>query len=390
VPVSLSTSTTYDCPCSIWSNAAAPLVPDEQDSSSIEVGVKFTSDTNANAMGIRFYKGPSNGGAHVGSLWTSSGTLLGRATFANETASGWQQVSFSAPVPITAGTTYVASYHAPGGQYAYDPNYFTSAGVDNFPLHALKAGVAGADGVYVYSSSPAFPSGAYADANYWVDVVLSTSGTAPTATPTLTPTVTPTVAGATNTPTSTPVPTSTVASSSTPTASATATPMAGGCPCSIWSGAATPTTADQADGGSVELGVKFRSDTNGSVTGLRFYKGPRNGGTHVGSLWTSGGTLLASATFTNETASGWQQVSFSSPVSISANTTYVASYHAPGGQYAIDATYFTSSGVDNAPLHALQSGVDGGNGAYVYTSSTTFPNNTYIGSNYWVDVVFTQ
>ena len=40
-----------------------------------------------------------------------SGTLLASATFTNESASGWQQVNFSNPVPITAGTTYVASYH---------------------------------------------------------------------------------------------------------------------------------------------------------------------------------------------------------------------------------------------------------------------------------------
>ena len=38
------------------------------------------------------------------------------------------------------------------------------------------------------------------------------------------------------------------------------------------------------------------------------------------------GQLLASAPFTNETASGWQQVNFPAPVNIAANTTYVASY----------------------------------------------------------------
>ena len=43
------------------------------------------------------------------------GTLLASATFSNETASGWQQVNFSSPVSITAGTTYIASYEAPVG-----------------------------------------------------------------------------------------------------------------------------------------------------------------------------------------------------------------------------------------------------------------------------------
>ena len=37
---------------------------------------------------------------------------------------------------------------------------------------------------------------------------------------------------------------------------------------------------------AVELGVKFRTDVAGSITGVRFYKGSQNTGTHVGHLWT--------------------------------------------------------------------------------------------------------
>ena len=56
--------------------------------------------------------------------------------------------------------------------------------------------------------------------------------------------------------------------------------------------------------------MKFRSDVDGFVTGIRFYKGSQNTGTHVGSLWTTSGQRLATATFTNETTSGWQEVTF--------------------------------------------------------------------------------
>ncbi len=63
--------------------------------------------------------------------------------------------------------------------------------------------------------------------------------------------------------------------------------------------------------------MKFSSEVTGNVTGVRFYKAAANTGTHIGSLWSAGGTLLASATFTGESASGWQQVNFSSPVPIS-------------------------------------------------------------------------
>ena len=78
----------------------------------------------------------------------------------------------------------------------------------------------------------------------------------------------------------------------------------------IWPASATP-AAITGDAQPAELGVKFRADVSGSITGVRFYKGASNTGTHVGHLWSNTGTLLATATFTNETASGWQQVMFS-------------------------------------------------------------------------------
>jgi hypothetical protein len=146
--------------------------------------------------------------------------------------------------------------------------------------------------------------------------------------------------------------------------------------------------AANADSTSVEVGVKFRSDQAGRVTGIRFYKAATNTGTHTGSLWSSTGTLLATGTFASETASGWQRLTFATPVTIAANTTYVASYHAPVGRYAADQAYYATSGVDRAPLHALQSGVDGGQGVYRYATTSVFPINTFNATNYWVDVVF--
>ena len=158
------------------------------------------------------------------------------------------------------------------------------------------------------------------------------------------------------------------------------------CPCSIWGDSVVPPIEN--DPAAVELGVKFRSDVAGEITGLRFYKGPGNTGTHVGHLWTAGGALLAEATFTGETASGWQEVQLAAPVAIDANTTYVASYHAPNGGYAATNGYFSGQGADSPPLHALADGVDGANGVYNYGPSGVFPTSTFEASNYWVDVVF--
>ncbi len=155
----------------------------------------------------------------------------------------------------------------------------------------------------------------------------------------------------------------------------------------LWSPSTVPATTSFDDSYSYELGVKFESSVSGYITGVRFYKGAGNTGTHIGHLWTASGTLLASATFTNESSSGWQTVSFSSPVAITANTVYVASYWDPEGHYALSRPYFTSA-YSNPPLEALASGTDGPNGVYFSGSSSGFPTGSYEESNYWVDVLF--
>ncbi len=166
-----------------------------------------------------------------------------------------------------------------------------------------------------------------------------------------------------------------------------AAPVARGA--TIWPSTTIPAITDSGPDSAVELGVRFRSDTSGTITGIRFYKASANTGTHTGSLWTSSGTRLATATFSNETGSGWQQVNFAAPVAISANTVYVASYHTNSGHYSCDQNFFASKDVDSPPLHALANGVSGANGVYSYGSASKFPNLGWRSSNYWVDVVST-
>ena len=129
--------------------------------------------------------------------------------------------------------------------------------------------------------------------------------------------------------------------------------------------------------------MQFSSSVSGFVTGVRFYKGgTANGGTHVGRLWSSSGSLLATATFSDETSSGWQTVTFASPVAVTAGMTYVASYFAPQGGYSYNSAFFASPFV-NSPLTASQ-------GVYRYGTGGVFPTSTYNNTNYWVDVVFTS
>jgi Domain of unknown function (DUF4082) len=505
----------------IWGPGATPNLVMTNDASSLELGVKFRSDVAAWVLGIRFYKSLQNAGVHLGNLWSDNGTLLGSATFTNETAQGWQQVNFSTPVVIASGTTYIASYHTTTGHYSDDVNYFGTAGVDDAPLHALQNGVDGPNGLYAYGAS-SFPNGSYLSSNYWVDVVIATNltqnpapvlnGISPSTaavggpsflltvnganfvsssvvqwngSPLATTFVSATVltaavpagdlasTGTDNVTVFTPIPgggasaaisfsitnpvpvlgsispftavvggssftlsvngTNFVSSSvvhwngsplattfvsgtvltavvpagdigSAGTANVTVfTPIPGGgtsgsvplsvstvppqAALSIWSSTALPATPWLSSTVGLTVGVKFRSDLAGMITGIRFYKGAGNNGAHVGLLYDRSGNLLAQATFSGETESGWQQMIFPSSVAIAPNTTYVAALFSPSG-FAYTSNYFTSSGVDNPPLHALQSGIDGGNGVYAYGVAAQFPNQTYFTANYWVDVVF--
>jgi hypothetical protein len=111
--------------------------------------------------------------------------LLATATYANETASGWQQVNLATPVQVLAGTTYVASYLDPQGHYAGDNGGLSSA-VDAAPLHALASGASGGNGVFSYQQPfgpGGFPTSSFKASNYWVDVVMSRQPTTVAASP---------------------------------------------------------------------------------------------------------------------------------------------------------------------------------------------------------------
>lgn len=434
------------CPCTVWPASAVPGTVNAGDGSSLELGVKFRTTVAGSITGVRFYKSPANTGTHTGSLWTASGTRLATGTFSGETASGWQQLNFATPVTVKANTTYVASYFAPNGGYSYDGGYFNDGAAGLAPLTALKTGTDGGNGVFHYGSTSAFPSSQSSGSNYWVDVVLDTS-TASTTPPTVSSTsptsgatgtsitapvsatfssaVDPdsvtftvkdpdgaTVPGAVTLPASNKVtftPSTELELHTTYTASIQAsdvwgnamadpvtwsfttssTPPAVTCPCTLWSSSAVPATPDTTgDTNSLELGTRFTSSADGWITGVTFYKGTGNTGTHTGSLWTDGGTLLAGGTFTNETASGWQTLTFATPVAVTADTPYVVSYHAPHGNYAVDGGYFAAAH-QSYPLTATADTTAHHNGLYRYGSDSAFPNGSYGSANYWVGPVFT-
>jgi Domain of unknown function (DUF4082) len=145
----------------------------------------------------------------------------------------------------------------------------------------------------------------------------------------------------------------------------------------------TNATDGTGSAGDYELGMEFQSTKAGQINSIRYYKATSETGTHVGKIWSSTGTLLASVTFTNETASGWQQQALSSPLTIQPNTTYVVSVNA--NQFYVATNNGIATTLTNGDLSAI---ADGSNGVY-NVSPGAFPTQAYQNSNYFRDIVFT-
>ncbi|MET4901737.1 DUF4082 domain-containing protein, partial [Paenarthrobacter sp. CC6] len=411
-----------------------PSVQDSGDSGAYEMGLRFTPSVDGFVTGVRFYKSAANTGTHTGSLWSSAGERLATATFTSETASGWQAVLFSQAVPVAAGQKYTVSYWAPNGRYSIQNFQWASFGSTDAPLKI--AGGFGAEPAGVYSSSQGFPTASYNGGNYFADALFSTVDTSPLTVSGQSPfpssssisvntnvsavfsksvtasTVRITlqsasgpVAGATAydaaTRRATFTPSSALAFSTQYTATLAGTdaiggqvsaggtwsfttgatvPVPGACPCSLFDDSVTPGIAEIRDGVPLTLGVRFTSVSAGQVTGMRFYKSAGNTGIHTGSLYTAAGQQLATLTFTNESASGWQTAMFSQPVQMAANTEYIVSYKSPTGAYSYTSPGF-GSGLSVGPL---RTGPDAG----AYTYSGDFPGSRSTAS-YLVDVIVT-
>ncbi len=487
-----------------------------------ELGMEFQSAKSGQINAIRYYKAASETGTHVGRIWSSTGTLLGSVTFANETGSGWQQQTLATPVNIAANTKYVVSVNA--NQYYVATNNGIATTLTNGDISAVADGSNG-----VYNETPsAFPTQSYQNSNYFRDIVftpvnapaangsITFTGT-PTQNQTLTAAVTDTsglagvtinyqwqqsansttwtnITGATNQTLTltqaqvgnqvraTATYTDALGSSEAPISNATTAVvnvndpgtvtiagttavgqtlsanvtdldgLTGVTPTYQWqqstngttwtniSGAtnstltlaqaqvgnqvrvnaiytdalggnenilspatsaittvaateslfaatATPTQTNLTDGtgsnGDYELGMEFQSAKSGQINAIRYYKSASETGTHIGRIWSSTGQELASVTFTNETASGWQQQTLTTPLTIAANTKYVVSVNA--NQYYVATNNGIATTLTNGDLSAV---ADGSNGVYNVTP-TAFPTQSFNNSNYFRDIVFT-
>jgi len=337
----------------IWSSNTTPgTAAYTSDTDAVMVGTHFTVSRVGQATAIKLYRGVELSGDTRVFLYDQDGNLLGSGTMTKpgSFSAGWRTVNLDSPVNLQTGRTYTAAYFADNGSYALDTHYFCAGGSvpAGGPIHpdldTNCSESAGHNGVYRYTSSPAFPDSSYNESNYWVDVVFDS------------------------------------------------VPLTAD---SIWDNSATPGTASfSGDTDAVTLGTRFHTTTSGYITSVKLYRGAElSGDTHV-YVWDTSGNVLGSGTLAQPGSftAGWRTVNLDTPVSVSASTTYVAGYYADNGRYALDTHYFCAGGSVPAggpvypELDTNCSESAGHNGVYIY--SQAYPNQSYQESNYWIDVVF--
>jgi hypothetical protein len=206
VAIWTATTATATTPDTIWGTSAPAPAAVDSDTSSVELGTRFTAAAAGQATGVRFYKTSANRGTHTGTLWTSAGTALGKVTFSGETSTGWQTATFATPITLDAGASYVVSYHASYGRYIATERFTGASASAKLQIPSSNVGV------YAYGTASSFPNSSWRSTQYWVDLTFASGAGSTTSTPVANPSAT-----ATPTPSTTPSATPTLsASSATP------------------------------------------------------------------------------------------------------------------------------------------------------------------------------
>ena len=392
---------------------------------------------------MRFYKSPGETGTHVGRIWTSGGTSLATVTFANETASGWQTQQLATPLAISAGQTYVVSVNrnafyavttsglasqitagpvrsvvGSNGVYGNSSGTFPTASFNN-SNYFTDLQVAATETQATTPPTVSLTTPANNAVNVATDVSPSATfsrpmnaGTLTTATATVRPeggspvaatvtydsnnnrvTIDPTADLTPNLDYSVQITTDASSSDGVALASPviwsfTTSAAAAANASQLYPDTTTPAAeANSVQDGrtgtgpfSYETGVKVQATLGAEIRSVRFYKSPGETGTHVGRIWSEGGTQLAQVTFTGETSSGWQTEDLATPLAITKGQTYVISVNRNDFYPVTPAGLATQ--ITAGPVRTIV----GSNGVYG-DAAGTFPTTSWNNSSYLVDLV---
>ncbi len=133
---------------------------------------------------------------------------------------------------------------------------------------------------------------------------------------------------------------------------------------------------------SYELGMKFQVAVPGKIHGCRYWRTPFETGSHTGNIWSSAGILQASAVYSNESASGWQEQLLATSLTVTPGVTYVVSVN-------INFSYISqAAGLATQITNGNVSSVDDNLNGLFATTPGTFPNGSFNESNYYIDILF--
>lgn len=149
-----------------------------------------------------------------------------------------------------------------------------------------------------------------------------------------------------------------------------------------------PEVVNQSDA-TYTLGTLFKSDVDGQVIGVRVYMT----GTVSSSLTPSGilyalnGDFINSHEFGTLTVDAWNDILFTTPSDILADTIYVVAV-GPTDNYCATSGFFDGVSVVNGHLTAPKSEPGILNGRFHISGDATFPNESFNDGCYFVDVIF--
>lgn len=156
----------------------------------------------------------------------------------------------------------------------------------------------------------------------------------------------------------------------------------------------TPVLTDANDATAYTLGTYFYATSGESAVGIRWYfPATTIVGTVTAVLYRVSDTAeLATKVFASPAAGAWNYALFDAPVSLTANTFYVAAIHTPN-RYVATVDFFDAQTISNSTLRAPQVGSDPlgqgstPNGVLHEGAAPAFPEVNGGGNCYFADIL---
>ncbi|HEX3769131.1 MAG TPA: DUF4082 domain-containing protein, partial [Puia sp.] len=143
----------------------------------LTVGMRFQASVPGQITGVRFWQNALMSGIHTVALYANGGGApLATATVNDPivTTSNWRPVTFTTPVTITPGVTYVVATFMANTYYVFSTGDFATPIVNGVLTGLQHDAITSPNAVYDYGPALQFPTSFYTPGtNYWVDPIFA-------------------------------------------------------------------------------------------------------------------------------------------------------------------------------------------------------------------------